>query len=417
MRPRAAVAVLALLAGCTVAGPRPARTTPPPRTATPSTTEPSVRVGVVVDTTSVRVTGSGELALVTEDGRVRSRGRAGAEWTVRRLGEGIEARGAGESVRVRGGLIARPIGSGEVAVDGTRYRGSILLIPSEAGITAVNLLDLESYLLGVVPLEIGAGRPPEELEAVKAQAIAARTYAIRNIGRRSDLGFDFYGSVLDQAYGGADAEDPVAERAVRETRGQVVVYEGEPIEAYYHSTCGGRTAAIDEVWDADPKPYLRSVSDAKPGGGWYCEDSSRFRWTEEWGPGELEAALTTGLADRLPNGARIRRVESMEITERTPSGRVGTLRIRTDQGEFRVHGDSVRWILRPEPGRILNSAAIELHPYGHDGVAGLAVEGAGWGHGIGMCQVGALGRARAGQSYREILLTYYPGTEIARLYR
>lgn len=422
MTRRTAIAAALMLGGCTVAGPSrggPADRTPePPRTPPPDApgVEPAVRVGVLVDSPTVRVSGTSGVELAAEDGTVRSRGAAGDEWTVRRSGDGLEAVGAAETVRVRSGLVVRPSGSGEVTVNGTRYRGSILVLPAERGVTAVNLLALETYLLGVVPLEIGKGRPPEEAEAVKAQAIAARTYAVRHMGRRAELGFDFFGSVMDQAYGGADAEDPVAARAVRETHGEIIVHDGEPIEAYYHSTCGGRTAALEEVWNGDPRPYLQSVSDAKPDGGWYCETSNRFRWTEEWSRSELESTLTTGLADRVAGNAAVTRVESIAITDRTASGRVATLRIRTDLGEHRIHGDSVRWVLRPEPGRILNSSAIEVHPHGDERVEGLAVEGAGWGHGIGMCQVGALGRARAGQSYREILLTYYPGTRIARLY-
>lgn len=266
-----------------------------------------------------------------------------------------------------------------------------------------------------MPLEIGAGRPQQEIEAVKAQAIAARTYAIRQLGRREDLGFDYYGTVLDQAYGGADVDDPVATKAVEDTRGVIVTYRGEPIEAYYHSTCGGRTAALEEVWSGDPQPYLRSVSDARPGGGYYCEASSRFRWTEEWDEAELLETLTVGLQGR--GFGPIHRVQSIEVDGRTESGRAAELVIRTDAGEARVRGDSIRWVLRPEPGRLLNSTLIELEPRGGDHVTGLTVHGSGWGHGIGMCQTGALGRARDGSGYREILSTYYPGTRLVRLYR
>jgi stage II sporulation protein D len=308
--------------------------------------------------------------------------------------------------------VARPT-DGRVRIDGTVYRGAVLLRRGEAGVTAVNLVDLETYLLGVVPLEIGRGRPPEELEAVKAQAIAARTYTIRHMGRRDDKGFDLYATVADQVYGGADAEDEVASRAVRETTGEILVHDGEPIEAYYHSTCGGRTAAIEEVWGGSPRPYLKSVSDRRPDGGWYCESSNRFRWTEEWDAEELRATLSRTLGG---GDDQVTTVEAVEVTGRTRSGRAEALRIRTNLGQARVPGDSIRRVLAPEPGRILNSSAIDVDTQLSDDGLALRVEGAGWGHGIGMCQVGALGRARDGQSYREILLTYYPETRIARLY-
>jgi stage II sporulation protein D len=419
----AAPLVLALsalaLGACTVAGPGPHD--PAPRAPAPDappaeiTAEPEVRVGVKVDVASLQLDGTTPIEIVDEAGRVRTTGRG--PWTVRATDAGIELSGGGETLRSPGILIARPgrAASGQVRIDGKSYRGAVLLRPAASGVTAANLIDLEAYLLGVVPHEIGAGRPPEELEAVKAQAIAARTYAIRHMGRRDALGFDFYATVQDQVYGGMDAEDPVSSQAVRETAGEIIAYDGTPIEAFYHSTCGGHTAALEEVWTGSPRPYLRSVSDRRPDGGWYCETSNRFRWTEEWDRSELHSTLTANLAES--GAARpVTRVESMAITERTPSGRAATLRVRTNLGESRVPGDSIRRVLQPEPNRILNSTAIEVHTHGSGEVTRLVVEGAGWGHGIGMCQIGALGRARGGHSYREILTTYYPGTRILRLY-
>ncbi len=427
------LAATGVLASCTVAGPRPEGAGGPSPVRVPAGieagVEPGVRVGVAVAVDSAVLGGTGAFELVDAAGAVEARGGAGDVWVVRAAAGGLEVvrrpaatGGTGRAApiarsRPGGLLVLRPAGDGRVTLGDRSYRGSLLLRAADTGVTVANALDLEAYLLGVVPLEIGAGRPAEEMAAVKAQAVAARTYAVRNLGRRGDLGFDFYGSVLDQAYGGESAEDPVASAAVRETRGEIVVYQGEPIEAYYHSTCGGRTAALDEVWPGTPRPYLRSVSDRRPDGGWYCESSSRFRWTEEWDAGELAAALTAALRATGRATGRVTRVDDIEITRRTPSGRVGELRIRTNLGETVVHGDSVRWILRPAPDRILNSASIELEPEGRGQVTHLTARGAGWGHGIGMCQIGALGRARAGESYREILGTYYPGTRIARLYR
>lgn len=406
------VPLAVLLGACTVAGPRlegPDSPAPTGRVL-PEGRMPDVRIGIVVDAPSIRLEGDGELTLTDDGGRVV--GRGAGPWTVTRLGNGLEARSATALAAVEGGLVARPDG-GRIRVDGTAYHGAIFLRLAD-GVTAVNLLDLETYLRGVVPMEIGVGRPAEELEAVKAQAVAARTYAVRQLGRRDDLGFDYYGSVLDQAYGGADAEDAAATRAVEETRGMILTYDGAPIEAYYHSTCGGRTAAVEEVWSGDARPYLRSVSDRRPAGGWYCEASSRFRWSEEWDEPALLGALTRGLEGRT--GTAVTAVQSLEIAGRGPSGRAAELVIRTDAGVVRVRGDSIRRVLRPEPDRMLNSTAIELTTRGSDRVVGVTVEGSGWGHGIGMCQTGALGRARDGQSYRDILSTYYPGTRLVRLY-
>jgi stage II sporulation protein D len=419
------VAAMMLLAGCTVAGPRPGepappvdrRPTTPARPAAPTGAEPDLRVGLFVDVASARIDATGPVQVVDDAGRVRGTTREAGAWTARRSGDGIEMTGPTGTLRSSGPLIFRPADAGTLGVDGRTYRGAVMVIPAESGVTVVNVLDLETYLLGVVPLEIGANRPPEELEAVKAQAIAARTYAVRHMGRRSELGFDVYATVRDQAYGGAGSEDPVSTRAVQETRGEVIVYGGEPIEAFYHSTCGGHTAALEEVWPGSPRPYLRAVSDAKPDGGWYCETSNRFRWTERWDRQALNEALSAGLRERGVTTGPVSRVEFMTLTGRTESGRAEGLLLSTNVGQHRVRGDSIRWVLRPEPNRILNSAAITLDPHGHGEVTALVVDGQGWGHGIGMCQVGAMGRARAGHSYRDILSAYYPGTQIARLYR
>jgi stage II sporulation protein D len=421
----ARLVAVVLASGCTVAGPPPGA--PSPRAGAPAVpglpAEPGaamgVRVGLLVAVQSARVLAAAPFEVVDDAGRVRARGASGETWTVRRAGDAVEVAGPRESARVTGSLVLRPtVAANEAAlrVDDRAYRGAVMVRPADTGVTVVNVLDLETYLLGVVPHEIGRNRPPEEMEAVKAQAIAARTYTVRHMGRRSDLGFDMYATVQDQVYGGAEAEDPVSTRAVLETRGEIIAYGGEPIEAYYHSTCGGHTAALEEVWVGEPRPYLQAVSDARPGGGHYCETSNRFRWSEEWDRDALVAALDRGLRDRGEVAVPLTRVEFMAISDRTPSGRAEALRIRTNAGDHRVRGDSIRWVLRPEPNRGLNSALITLHPQGDGEINHLRVDGQGWGHGIGMCQIGALGRSRDGHSYRDILSAYYPGTSIVRLY-
>jgi stage II sporulation protein D len=286
----------------------------------------------------------------------------------------------------------------------------------EGRVTAANVVALEQYLLGVVPAEI----PSLEVEAVKAQAVAARTYAVRNMGRREARGFDLFATVADQVYGGLEVEDPMATRAVTETRGEILTYRGSPIMAYYHSTCGGRTAAIDEVWDDPPEPYLVSVSDEIPGtGGYYCEASNRFRWIERWSGPELSRILSEGMREQMGVTANDHalRVSDIEVVGRTPSGRAAAIEIRADGETVRAEGDSIRWVLRPEPDRILNSTLFSLETVREAGeVVHLEAHGGGWGHGIGMCQMGAIGRASAGQGYREILGAYYRGAEVVRIY-
>ena len=153
-----------------------------------------------------------------------------------------------------------------------RYRGEIHIIPTDSGILVVNRLGVESYLRGVVPLEIGNRQPGEEA-AVQAQAVAARSYSYVHMAEAGNRAFDMYSTVQDQVYGGADAEKSMADDAITATKGMVLRYAGRIINTPYHSTCGGSTASVEEVWWREPsQPYLQPVSDRIPGSkGYYCD--------------------------------------------------------------------------------------------------------------------------------------------------
>jgi stage II sporulation protein D len=416
----------ALLAAC--APPPPAVPRPGPAPVAPGLprAEPDLRVGLLVDTARAEVGSSGGFEAVQLQSR-RSLGRAaaGARWSFEaapgggvryRIDPGGEWRTSGESV------LLQPRGGSVLAIGDASYRGALLVQPAAAGrLSVVNLVPMERYLLGVVPREIGLSRvPPELREAVKAQAIAARTYAIAHRGRREALGFDIYATVQDQVYGGMAAESEDVTRAVLETAGEILVFDGRPIEAYYHSTCAGRTAAIHEVWNSPPIPYLVSVVDVDPATGEaYDRTSNRFRWTTRWPAAQLESILQRTLADSLPAGvSSVGQIRDMRVLERTTSGRVAALRIETSTARFVVGRDRVRWILPTPQGAPLNSSKfdVQLVRDAAGRVTEVVAEGGGWGHGIGMCQVGAMGRSRAGQDYRTILRAYYPGSDLVSLY-
>jgi len=411
--------------------PRPApppQAPPPPRfepAPAPVAAGPAVRVGVVVEAAAGTISSPSGLTVETESGDNLDELAQGRGVAFSNDGGGIVMTvvdGNGSPVgRSRRGMaspvVVRAADGGVVELRGVPYRGAVLVQTAGGrSLTFVNRVDLESYLLGVVPRELGQV-DESAYEAIKAQAVAARTYAVRNMGRRTELGFDVYASTADQVYGGVQAERELVSRAVRETAGEVLTYGGRPIDAYYHSTCAGRTAAIDEVWNVNPVPYLVSVEDVDPRTGEaYDRASSRFRWTERWSPEQLVATLNRTLADSL-RGRRIREIEDMDVISRTQSGRVRALRIETDAGTFTVGRDRVRWILVPPRGGILNSSKFDIRLERSGGeVVQIVAEGGGWGHGIGMCQVGAMGRARAGQDYHTILGAYYPGTRLERMY-
>ncbi|HEX2189975.1 MAG TPA: SpoIID/LytB domain-containing protein [Longimicrobiaceae bacterium] len=431
------LAAAALLLGACVPRTVPPTAPPPPPAAPPAIfvpadpptaldeidSAPPVRVGLLVDTTRVEVSSATGLEVVGADERVLGRAAAGEQVTVT-PGSGGTLRAAGSTGAViatgPAPLLFRPAGGGVLTIGGRPYRGEAVVQLTPAGrVTAVNVLDMETYLLGVVPREIGKVGP-ELLEAAKAQAVAARTYAVKYLGRRRELGFDVFATVQDQVYGGAaDEHDPVS-RAVRETEGEILSYDGRPIEAYYHSTCAGRTAAIEEVWNERPVPYLVSVVDVDPATGEsYDRSSSRFRWTQRWTAEQINGILARTLRDSLPPGAAsVGQLRDMRVLERTPSGRVRAMRIETTGGTFTVGKDRIRWILLTPAGAALNSSKFDVEVVRGAGgrVTEVVATGGGWGHGIGMCQVGAMGRARAGQDYRTILQAYYPGTRHRDLY-
>ncbi|HEV2147566.1 MAG TPA: SpoIID/LytB domain-containing protein [Longimicrobiaceae bacterium] len=429
-----AVAAALLLGACVPRTVPP--TVPPPPPAQPPTivipaepplaiTEaPPVRVGILVDTPRVEIVATAPLTISsTASETTVGRAAAGERLTVAAAPGGrlrVTGSTGAELASAPGPLLFRSQGDGMITLGGKPYRGDVLVQSSTSGkVTAVNVVDMETYLLGVVPFEIGKVGP-ELLEAAKAQAVAARTYAIRYLGRREQLGFDVFATVQDQVYGGASGEHEPVSRAVRETAGEILTYRGEPIEAYYHSTCAGQTAAIEEVWNERPVPFLVSVVDVDPATGEaYDRSSSRFRWTQRWTAEQINSILARTLRDSLPRGvASVGEVRDMRVLERTPSGRVRTMRIETTNGTFTVGRDRVRWILLTPAGVPLNSSKFDVEVVRGPGgrVTEVVATGGGWGHGIGMCQVGAMGRARAGQDYRTILGTYYPGTRIRDLY-
>ena len=414
--------LIPIVAGCRVGEVAPPPTTP----TTPARTEPMVRIGLKVDTAAVDLSSSTAADLLDQQGKVVARLQANERWSFTASGNNVVATSPNGQTFSSSGtpLKLQPAANGYLLIGDKRYRGEMLL--RRAGndrITLINVLEMEKYLLGVVPFEIG--RPANALEAIKAQAIAARTYAVGGMGSRNALGFDFYATVADQVYGGASGEDSVVNRAVMETRGEIITYQGEPIIAYYSSTCGGRTSSVPEAWPwraSAARPYLQSKSDMMPDGQTaYCQSSNRFRWQVSWPEDSLRHVLQATIGGRLNNPSFvINRIDDVRITGTTPSGRAEALNIVADGNTYRIPADSIRWVLRPRVNGSLNSSLIfELHALAQgpgQPISRLDVSGGGWGHGIGMCQVGAIGRARAGHNYREILTHYYSGVEISRLY-
>lgn len=385
------------------------------------TAEPEVRVAVAADRPSVMLGGDGELIL-TDDatGQIVGSVPAGTRWTIVPDGDRLRlVRPDGSTTDPHPGVFAVNVSEGRfVAAEGQTYRGRLDVVRTPSGVLLVNRVPLESYVASVVATEMGA-RKLNERAAVLAQAIVSRTRALASRGRWESQGVDAFADTRDQVYTGVAGETPQAWEATRATAGEVVLYQGAPIDAYFHSTCGYRTAEVEEAFKtAVARPYLRSVSDANDLGGYYSGISPRFTWREEWDGARLRSILSRTLAPLMNiGGDGLPRITNIEVTRTTHSGRVGELRIAFERGEVRVSGPDVRSVLRPEPDRILGSLSFQLEVTREGGqVTHLVATGVGWGHGVGFCQWGAVGRARAGQDAPTILGAYYPGTKVERIY-
>jgi stage II sporulation protein D len=303
----------------------------------------------------------------------------------------------------------------ELLLNGRIFHGIFEFHPLKAdSFYTVNMLNIEDYLRGVLQPEIG-NRTEEEFEAVKAQAVAARTYAIITKDKYPDYEYDLINDIGDQVYTGVAGEQEITNRATKATHGEVLMYGNGLIDAYYHSTCGGRTDNIEEIWDKGERPYLVGVADSG-----FCNWSKFFEWSETYPIAEFLDHIRNYV--KMANGdvGKIgERLSEATISSRTTGGRVKSIQFTTDRGKVVLQKDQIRWALgrHGKPG-IMPSTNFEitLDRDENGAVQQVQVSGYGYGHGIGMCQCGAIGMARVGYTYRQILTHYYTGVSIRKLY-
>jgi stage II sporulation protein D (peptidoglycan lytic transglycosylase) len=255
----------------------------------------------------------------------------------------------------------------------------------------INELDLEDYTRSVVGEEMGSKWP---IEALKAQAVLARTYAMYRKMCRCAADYDLCATVNSQVFSGGAKEKEGPAMAARATTGEILTYGGEPIEAVYHSTCGGATEDACNVWDTK-YPYLKSKVCN------YCKDSPYDTWKKKITIPELDESL-------IQAGYMINGLKRIKVLERSPSKRILKLRLIGESGSVVMKGVDFRKAVGYSK---LPSTAFEAHRDGDNFV----FLGKGSGHGVGLCQFGAKGMAEAGKSYQEILQYYYPGVTLSRL--
>lgn len=324
--------------------------------------------------------------------------------------------------------------AGYLRVNDHYYAGSITFQPNAYGsYTVVNAVPLETYLRGVVPHEVGLGAP---FAAMAAQAILARTYALKNLHRFQVDDYQLCANTHCQVYKGLTGTHPRADEAIRQTSGLVLTYNGELVDAVYSSTNGGISAAFEDVWDGDPRPYLRPQADIahQPGKPLDLRQESSFqaflaqregfneagvsrlfRWEFSLSLEELNTQLRAGqdyLGIPMPTWSSI---AGMQILERSASGRVQVMQLDLQTAE------GIRSILlRKDQVRLafprLYSTLFRIEPLKQgERLAGYRFIGGGFGHGVGLSQYGSYTLARQGFNAAQILAFYYPGTTLAPL--
>ncbi|MFM7171397.1 MAG: SpoIID/LytB domain-containing protein [Cyanobium sp.] len=303
-------------------------------------------------------------------------------------------------------------------VNGT-YRGPFRLIPdAHGGWSLLEEVPLERYLEGVVPHEIGAGSPAA---ALGAQAVLARTWAVRNRGRYQVDGYHLCADTQCQVYSDPGVAGPAVRQAIGGSRGQVLAQGGLPIHAVYHASNGGVAAGLEEAWGVDPVPYLRPFADGLPGfqdrtplpvspktlsallrngQGAFGADHPLFRWQRTLtAPGIKTALAARGLTVGTPS--------ALKVLERGGSGRVVALEIVGSKTTLVLRRDAIRRTFRQLPSTLFTvSPALP---------GSWLVEGGGFGHGVGLSQAGAIDLARRGWAMDSILKHYYPGASLQPL--
>ena len=357
-----------------------------------ATEVPIVRVGILLQQAAIRLEADGPLvAFDVRSGATTT--LIGAPWVLQPTGDGMAVPGTSFGPTVR---FTAP--TGFVRAEGQPYRGSIEVRRTPAGrLTAINELDLERYLYGVIKGEMDPRWPAE---ALKAQAVAARTLALQNLeelrGKFASEGYTLRATTDSQVYLGFSGEAPGAIAAVDGTRGIVMTFRGQPIFAAYHSNSGGHTEDSENVWGT-AHPYLRGVPDPQ------ALDAPDEQWTARLSLAFVEAALRRG-------GVGLTGIVSIEPARITPWGRLVTLRLADEAGHRREIGANLFRLLIG-PG-VIRSTMFVVNREGAD----VAFVGRGSGHGVGLDQWGARGLALRGSTFEQILSYYYTGITIEHRY-
>jgi stage II sporulation protein D len=338
-----------------------------------------MRVAIKRNVNDLRIGSSTNAVVKDGGGRVIGEISGMNSFTAQRNGSNISVGNLTANV-----LLIEPRNNGYVWIGDRWYRGKTRLVNQGGQITAVNHVDIEQYLYSVVGAEAVASWP---IEALKAQAVAARTYALHKRSQSKNPNYDVDTTTATQVYKGLDSEYSSTVQAVGQTNGQVMTYNGQTILAVFHSSSGGHTENVEDIWSSR-LPYLRGVVD-------YDQSAPVYQWTKTFTGREL-GNLISGVGT----------VTAMTPERTTPQGRVITMRVTGTGGTTRISGENLRKALN------LRSTLVSVSPLGN---GSFQVYGKGFGHGVGLSQWGAESLAQQGLNYQQILGHYYSSASLSQI--
>ncbi|WP_424244879.1 stage II sporulation protein D [Elusimicrobium posterum] len=348
----------------------------------------ALKILIVENKSAQAVNASGGFVITDSATKKKYKLKEGGKFDITVKGGTVKA----GSVSSSSGFIIKPSKKTTFTINGNGYTGSLIILPATSTFNIIEETSMEEYLYGVLPYEMSYSWP---LEALKAQAVAARTYTAKTLQSPVNKNFDLYSDVRSQVYKGSAKVYDSVKKAVDGTKDQVLKFNGNLFYTYYHANCGGHT---------DPLPWGGAESKIKPLNGAVCNscgDSASAKWNRTIPSADIEKFLTKkGLKGSLT---------SVSTGKKTSNGRATTLTFKTTGGtksfscnDFRIAVGSVKF-------RSCFITGIKK-----DG-KGFNFTGRGFGHGTGMCQDGAKGMANKDKDYKEILSTFYPGSKISKI--
>jgi len=350
-------------------------------------TEKYIRVAVIQDSQYLRLAVNGIYKIIdSRSGKVLARGK-NLRSTAVSSKDGILI--AGKNYR-SDKIYLEADDPESISLNNRKFRGNIQIIKkNNLHLSAVNFIGLEDYVKGILYNEVSHYWP---MDAIKAQAVVSRTFAVYLIQQNKNKDYDATSDIYSQVYGGRSSERARTNQAVDQTRGQVILYQKKILPAFFHATCAGHTENAAELWDIDITP-LKGVACG------FCQESPHYRWHYVTPVKEMEETL------RKSGYKNCRGIKDIQVLENDASGRIRYLKIILPQDTLKISAKDFRNIIGPN---LIRSTNFSVEIAQKDAV----FEGLGWGHGVGMCQWGAYFMAKAGKDFRQIIQYYFPGAQI-----